>query len=201
MYLYALQRFDEAMVEARRAQQLDPASPEVNTWAAAAYLLAGGTEEGMASVQKVLDLDPSYADATLLVARTDVAHGKYSEAIAQLHQALALQRQKDPALLGALGHAYARGGQRREALQVVEELKRMEGRATPFAFIWVYAGLGDNDHAFAWLEQAYAERRDRMAWLNVDPLLDGLRFDPRFDDLVRRVGLPVKSRPPSQGSA
>jgi len=97
--------------------------------------------------------------------------------------------------LGALGHAYARAGRREDALKVVGELKRIEverGSIPTFSIIWAYAGLGDKEQAFAWLEKSYQERRDRMVWLNVDPLLDPLRSDPRFHDLVRRVGLPTK---------
>ena len=70
-------------------------------------------------------------------------------------------------MLGALAHAYARGGQHVEAVKLVDELKRVETTVTPFGLIWAYAGLGENDQAFIWLERAYAERRDRMVWLNV----------------------------------
>ena len=79
------------------------------------------------------------------------------------------------------------------------ELNRIEaekiGYVSPFGMIWAYAGLGDNDQAFAWLEKAYQERYDRMVWLNVDALLEPLRSDPRFKDLVRRVGLPTPGSP------
>ena len=190
MYLDAMQRFDEGIVQAKRAQQLDPASPLVNTWAAATYFYAGRTEEGMASVRRALELDSTDANASLVVARTYVTQGKYASDNEELRRAITLKR--DPLLLGALAHAYARGGQREEALKVVDELKRAGTNVTPFGLIWASAGLGDNDQAFVWLERAYIERRDRMAWLNVDPLLDPLRPDPRFDELVRRVGLPTK---------
>ena len=68
----------------------------------------------------------------------------------------------------------------------------------PFGLIWAYAGLGETDLAFAALERSYEERRDRMVWLTVDPLLDPLRSDPRFDDLMRRVGLPRRPARPSR---
>ena len=97
----------------------------------------------------------------------------------------------------AAGHA--RAGERAEALKLVSELKRLEERAGPedrniprFSFIFAYAGLGDKEQAFAWLERAYQERRDPMVTLNIEPLVDPLRSDPRFQDLVRRVGLPSK---------
>ena len=195
-YLYAMQRFDEAVAQAQRAQQLDPASPLINTWAGAAYFYAGRAEEAMASWQKALELDPSYSDASIVVARTYVTRGMHQQAIAELQKALTFTK-GEPLVLGALAHAYARAGRREEALKLVGELKRIQaergrGNMPTFPFIWAYAGLGDKDQAFAWLESSYQERRDRMVWLNVDPLLDPLRSDPRFHDLVHRMGLPTK---------
>ena len=194
IYLYAMQRFEEAVAQAQRAQQLDPVSPLINTWAGAAYFFAGRAEEAIVSWQKALELDPGYSDASIVLARTYVTKGMYQRAIAQLQKALILNA-RDPFIFGALAHAYARAGQRDEALKLVGELKRIQaerGNMPTFPFIWAYAGLGDNDQAFAWLETSYQERRDRMVWLNVDPLLDPLRSDPRFHDLVRRMGLPTK---------
>ena len=195
-YLYAMQRFDEAVAQAQRAQQLDPASPLINTWAGAAYFYAGRTEEAMASWQKALELDPSYSDASIVVARIYVTSGMHQQAIAELQKALTFTK-GEPLVMGALAHAYARAGRREEALKLVGELKQIQaergrGNMPTFPLIWAYAGLGDKDQAFAWLETSYQDRRDRMVWLNVDPLLDPLRSDPRFHDLVRRMGLPTK---------
>ena len=195
IYLYAMQRFEEAVAQAERAQRLDPVSPLVNTWAGAAYSFAGRPEEAMVSWQKALELDPSYSDASIVLARTYVTKGLYLQAIAELQKAL-IFNPREPFVVGALAHAYARAGQREEALKLLGELKRIEaerGSIPTFSFIWAYAGLNDKEHAFAWLEKSYQERRDRMVWLNVDPLLDPLRPDPRFHELVRRVGLLPKS--------
>src|SRR5262249_55618078 len=157
----------------------------------------GRSEEGMASLQKALEMDPRYSDANIVRARTYVANGMYQQAIAELQQALTSKKEREPLVLGALAHAYARAGQRGEALKLLDELKGIENEADeyvpPFGLIWAYAGLGKRDQAFAWLEKAYQMGADRMVWLNVDPLLDPLRSDPRFDDLVRRVGLPQKA--------
>ena len=195
MYLYAMQRLEEATAEAKRAQQLDPASARVNTWAAATYLFAGRSEEGMAALQKALELDPRYLDASIVLARTYLANGMYQRTIAELQRALTLNQEREPLLLGALAHVYARAGQRSEALKLLGELKRTEIEAKeyvpPFGIIWAYAGLRDNDQAFAWLERAYEMGADRLVWLNVDSFLDPLRSDPRFNELVRRVGLPT----------
>jgi hypothetical protein len=109
-----------------------------------------------------------------------------------------VKRDREPLLLGTLAHAYARAGGRGAALKLIDELGRIERDAADeyvpsFGVIWAYAGLADNDHAFARLQKAYEEGSDRMIWLNVDPLLDPLRSDPRFDDLVRRMGLPARA--------
>jgi len=197
-YLYATQRFEEAVTQAQVAQQMDPASLFVITRAGAAYFFAGRVDEAMATWQRALELDPTHPDVGLLPGRSYVKLGMNQDAIAVLEKAL-IFTERDPLVLGALAHAYARAGRRQEALKLVGELKRVderleaEGRSIPrFSFIWAYAGLGDKEQAFAWLEKAYQERRDRVFLLNVDPLLDPLRSDLRFQDLVRRVGLASK---------
>jgi TolB-like protein/Tfp pilus assembly protein PilF len=199
IYLYQMQRFDESVVQARRAQHLDPASSYVNAWAGAAYAFGGHADEAMESWRRALELDPASPDAFLLMGRTLVSQGRYQEAIARFREATAANSDPpQPQLMGALAHALARAGQREEALKLVGELEQMDKRSRrrgaimPFGLIWAYAGLGDKDQAFAWLEVAYQDRRSRMVGLNIDPLMDPLRSDPRFADLVRRVGLPMK---------
>lgn len=197
-YLYATQRFEEAVTQAQVAQQLDPASLFVITRAGAAYFFAGRVEEAMATWQTARELDPTHPDVGLLPGRSYVKLGMNQDAVAVLEKSL-IFTERDPLVMGALAHAYARAGRREEALKLVGELKRLderleaEGKSIPrFSFIWAYAGLGDKEQAFTWLEKAYHERRDRVFLLSVDPLLDPLRSDPRFQDLVHRVGLPSK---------
>jgi TolB-like protein/predicted Zn-dependent protease len=192
MFLYAVGRFEDAVAEARRAQRLDPASTEVNTWAGAAYLFGGQTQGGMASLQKALELDPRFTGANIVRARTYITNGMHRQAVAELEEAV--NKGREPTVLGALAHAYARAGQRNEALKLVAELERVDKDeerkyVSPFGLIWAHAGVGDKDRAFALLERAYEMGYDRMVWLNVDPLLDPLRSDPRFADLVGRMGL------------
>ena len=192
MFLYAMERFDEAVARAKRAQQLDPASALVNTWAGAAYFFAGLDDEAFATWRLALELDPKYGHASLALARSHAMRGRHEDAIARLDEALSYAP-KDAELLGARAHALARIGRRAEALKIVSELEARHASdeiMPPFGTIWAYAGLGDHDHAFARLEKAYEEGRDRMAWLKVDPLLAPLRSDPRFQDLVRRMNMP-----------
>ena len=197
-FLYCMRRFEEAVTHARLAQRLAPGSLFVNTWAGMTYFLAGHVDEAMASWRRALELDPGYADASLVLARSYLARGMYHDAVAVLQKALVFS-EREHLVLGALAQAHALAGQREEALKLVRELKRMnerletEGKSIPrFAFVSAYAGLGDNDQAFAWLEKAYQERRDQMAALDIEHLIDPLRSDPRFQDLLRRVALPAR---------
>jgi tetratricopeptide (TPR) repeat protein len=147
-YLVAMRRLEEAVPEGRRAQQLDPVSPEINTWAGAVHLDSGRTPEGMALLQKALELDPVYTDANIVRARTYITGGMHEQAVADLEQALTLRKVREPLVLGALAHAYAKAGQREEALKLVAELERIDKDAQreyvpPFGLIWAYAGLGE----------------------------------------------------------
>lgn len=204
LFLLAMQRFDEAAAQGRHAQRLEPASPFVNTWAGSAYWFAGRRDEARASWRKALELDPAFSNASLMVARAHVTQGDYAQAIAELLKGLSFG-ERQPFLLGALAHAHARAGQRAEALKVLGELRRVEaeepGYVAVFGSIWAYAGLGDNDQALARLEQAVRDRTDRAVYIGMDPLLDPLRSDPRFQALVHRVGVPVHASPPQHSPA
>ncbi len=192
LYLMTMQRFEEAVAQAKRAQQVDPVSPYINDRAGVIYFSADRVEEAMGIWRKVLELEPNYWGPRQSLAKAYVTKGMYQQAIAELEKALALG-EREPFVLGVLALAYARAGQREEALKIVSELKQVgakRGSIQTFPFVWAYVGLGDKEQAFAWLERSYRERRDRMVSLNVDPLLDPIRSDARFHDLVRRVGLP-----------
>jgi predicted nucleic acid-binding protein len=95
-------------------------------------------------------------------------------------------------IMPGLGHALAMVGQQDEARRVLDELMRMsrERFVSPYFIAEIYRGLGEIDRTFEWLEKAYEARSDWLVWLGVEPALDGLRSDPRFTDLMRRVGLP-----------
>jgi len=193
MHLYAWERFEEASFHAKRAQQLDPASAYVNTWAAAAHGYAARIDDAFASARRAAELDPTSWEASQVLARLYMIQEKYLPAITELERARTLNP-RDPELLGMLAYAHGRAGQREKAISLTEELQRLVAAGqTPFPMAWAYAGLGDKDQAFAWLERCFEQRRIRMQWLRVDPMLAPLRTDPRFDNLARRIGLPVKT--------
>jgi tetratricopeptide (TPR) repeat protein len=121
----------------------------------------------------------------LLVQKRD-----FDQAIVELQKAKSLEDK--PWIVGALGYAYAASGRRGEAQKIVEELKEQakQRHVTPYGIAMVYVGLGQKDEAFAWLEKAYAERSPGLVWFKTDPMLDTLRTDPRYRDLLRRIGFP-----------
>jgi len=114
----------------------------------------------------------------------------YAEAIADC-QEWAKIFHDDPIALASLGHVYASTGNRREAEKTVEKLQEISKQryVSPYWTGVVYAGLGDNDRAFQYLEKAFEDRYFLMIWINSDPRLDNLKSDPRFADLVKRIGL------------
>jgi len=103
----------------------------------------------------------------------------------------ARQLNDDPQVLALLGHAYAASGRRGEALRTLDQLKEISGHrhVSAYSLALVHAGLGERDQAFQWLEQGYQSRDWQMNYPKVDPLLDDLRSDPRFTDLLHRAGL------------
>jgi pentatricopeptide repeat protein len=119
-----------------------------------------------------------------------IANNQPAEAIPVLEKALFLSN-RSPAVMGVLIRAYAHAGRRSDAIRLLGELKRRKeaGYIPAAAFVNAYLGLGDNERAFYWLEQAYKEQSNILQFLKTHPYFDPIRSDPRFADLVHRVGL------------
>ena len=182
-------RFDEAIAEMKRALELDPLSLIVNADLGDTYFYSRRYDQAVEQLLKTIEMDESFYYAHYELGMAYEMKGSYNEAIAQYQRARALN--SDPRVLALLGHAYAASGRRDEALKVLDQLKEIAGQQyiPAYHFVILYAGLGDKDAAFEWLEKTYRDRTSRMTILQVDPYLDPLRPDPRFPDLVNRVGL------------
>jgi tetratricopeptide (TPR) repeat protein len=137
-----------------------------------------------------LELDAHFALSYGVLGEAYLSKGMFREALRALEQFSALSRGSATAR-AFLGYAQARLGERSAALEIIEELEAgsKQGYVPALLFALVYAGLDDEDQAFRWLERACEERFYRLAYLKVEPLWDRLRFDPRFADLLRRVGI------------
>ena len=188
-YLTAMARFDEALAEIGRAQQIDPTSLVINTIVAQTYLNARQYDEAIEQCHKTLELDPSFELAYIYLGNAYIEKGMYEEALAEYQKAKQLEG--TPAMLALTGITYARSGNREGARRALHELMAVSKQKydPSFNIARIYANLGDRDEAFKWLEKLFDERSGALIFLKVDPQLDKLRTDPRFTDLVRRVGL------------
>jgi len=188
LYLLDLGRIDEAMAEIKRAHELDPLSLVIGTTLTYAYFVEGDVNSSIAQGKRVIDLDPNFPRAHEYLGLAYLKQGRHSEAIAELEKAVELSG-REP--LRDLGYGYAISGGRAEALAVLRELegKYEKHEAIGQDLAAVYAGLGEKDQAFAWLEKDFQARSGLLARIRWIPPFESLRSDPRYADLVRRIGL------------
>lgn len=189
-YFKALRRHPEEIAEAKRGQELDPLSAFSNMELGEAFYEARRYDEAIEQIRRTLELDPHFFIAYHVRARAYEQKKMYAEAIADC-QEWARIFHDDPIALASLAHVYATMGKRREAEDILNKLVEISKQRyfSPYWIAVVYAGLGDNDKAFQYFEQAFEDRYFIMIWINSDPRLDNLRSDPRFAELVRRIGL------------
>ncbi len=189
-FLKALGRFDEALEEIGKAQQLDPLSLAINTGVGHVLYLSRRYDEAIEQYRKTLELDPNYLQARLWFGRPFLQKGMFQESIRELEAAVELSGGSTIAT-AMLGHARAAAGNKTEALKMLDELmKRSEKQYVPSYWIgMIYIGLGNMDQTFAWFNKAYEERSSWLVWMNVEPRFDALRRDPRFAALSKKMGL------------
>ena len=181
-------RYDEGIEQIRLAAELDPLSRIINENYGQTLGYAGRFEEGAEQLRKTLELDPSWALGHVRLGQNYELRGLFSEAIPHYEKAFELD---DTYGLGNLGHAYAKSGRVDEAHAVLERLEELAKSryVAPIEKAFVYAGLGDLDNCFEWLEMAYDERKSELLFLHVSPMGKDIELDPRFSDLMRRIGL------------
>jgi TolB-like protein/Tfp pilus assembly protein PilF len=190
MHLAQMGRSEESMAHAKRAVELDPLTPRHRGGIARAYYCARQFDQALRAEKEAMKFKSNLGNHHLFgwVYREK---GMYEEAIAEFREALK-QGPREPAALAHLGNAYARAGRVREARECLRQLKQRSDVETveTYAIAIIHAGLGEKDQAFEWLEKAYEEHDQGLSFLKVDPTLDPLRSDPRFQDLLRRMNFP-----------
>ncbi len=180
-------RLDEALIQLRCAQQLDPFSPIVGANVAWALYAARRFDEAIAECRKSIEMTPNFYRAHVYLGWAYEQIGAYDEAIDELRLAMVLHG-GGPECAG-IGHTYARVGRINEVNQVIAELNQRASRGyiSPYAFALIYAGLRDSENALEWLERAFEDRTHWLVFLQVEPRFDWLRDDPRFINLLHRV--------------
>jgi eukaryotic-like serine/threonine-protein kinase len=190
-FLPIMGRGDEAVAQAKRGLQIDPLSTGLNGNLGSVFVFTHQWDKAIEQLRTSIDLDPNYWFDHYFLGRAYVQKGRFPEAIAALQQAISLEGTTE--VWSSLGHAYAVSGKREEAQKIIDHLKELSVHqyVAPYNFAVIYAGLGNKDEAFVWLNQAYQDRSYLLTNLTVDERLDILHSDPRFDELRRRIGLPT----------
>jgi len=189
--LVAMKRADDAVAHSRRALEIEPLSLIIYTNLGGMLLAAGRCDEAIEVYRKGIELDPSFHLTRLFLAIAYEQKGMYAEALAECQEALRLSG-GSPLVWGWLGRAYAISGQREEAQKALRELEQQSQQryVAPFDLAVIYLGLGETEQAFEWLEKA---REDRSFWLiyfiRLAPVIENIRSDPRFPELLRRMNL------------
>src|SRR3989441_199432 len=190
-YLQAIGRNDEALAEAKKALELDPLSPGPTSLVGQRLEDAGQYDQAIEQYRKAIEMDPNRAAARAKLGLAYLRKGMYEEAIVELEKARALDNSPErPGRFANLAYAYAASGKRDEAQKMLDELKGLAKQRyiAPVNFAIIYAGLGDKDQAFEWLEKVYKDRSG-PPYLKIDFIFDSFRSDPRFADFARRKGL------------
>ena len=190
-YLGLMGRFDESFKEMQGAQERDPLSAANNSGIGIVFHWSRQPERAIEQFRKVLELNPNYLIARSFLAEAYEQKGDFVSAIATIEKIQ--QSETDPLTLSTVGYVYAKSGDRHKALEILNEfVKRSNQEYVPaFSFAQIYAGLGDNEQALAWLDKACNERAVWIPFLKVDLKFDPLRSNPRFQELLKKVGFPA----------
>jgi serine/threonine protein kinase/Flp pilus assembly protein TadD len=187
-YFKATSQSDASIRACQRAQELEPLSLFITLSLAWAYYFARQYDRAMEQGSKALDMDPNFGFAYWHRGMAYIQQQRFGDAVTALRKAISLFGPAT-AFISYLGYANARLGKTREARQMIAQLERVSKRlyVSPYFIAIIHLGLGDLDQTFEWLEKAYEERSGFMAFINVEPMLDALRGDPRFKSLLEKI--------------
>jgi eukaryotic-like serine/threonine-protein kinase len=189
--LISVGRTEEGIKESKRAVELDPLSTEVGMTDGASSYYAHQYDPAIEQLRKTLEMDPNSWFAHMFLGLSYEANGDLPHAIAECQKAMETE-ETPPWPSAELAHAYAMSGRKREAEEILKQLKERSRQTyvPAYNFAEIYIGLGDKEQAMTFLEKAYADRSMLLTFLKVDPEFDGLRSERRFKDLLRRIVLP-----------
>ncbi len=186
-YLLLNRRNDEALKEIEVAQQLDPLSLIINANRGYTLYVSRRYPEAMQAIRKTLELDPNFAIAYEYLAYIQIQEKKYSEAVESMRKALEASPE-NLTFRADLASTLALNGQTEEAKVILNDLLSRQDYVPPVDIAAIYISLGDKENALRWLEKGFQIRSDAVTYINNEPRFDPLRNDPRFQDLVRRIG-------------
>lgn len=194
-YLMTMGRHEEAMARMKKGQELDPLSLIISVAIGWAFYMARRYDEAIDQLRRTVELDPNYPVTHWILGLLLRKMGRYDLSIAEAELGLKLSG-GSPLMRGALAQTLATAGKRKEATQILNDLTGLAKLkyVAPYFFAGILIGLGENDRAIEYLEKAYEERSHWLIYLHIDPSMDALRSNPRFQDLLHRMGLPLGAR-------
>ena len=191
-YLMTMGKHAEAMARMKKGQELDPLSLIINVAVGWALYNARRYDEGIEQLRRTIELNPNYPVTYWILGLLLRKTGRFDLAMTEGENGVKFSG-GSPLMRAALAHTFAAAGRTTEALQTLNELAELATHryVAPYFFAGIHVGLGENDRAIACLEKSYEEHSHWLIYLHIDPSMDGLRDDLRFQDLLRRVGLPA----------
>ena len=193
-YLMTMGRHEEAIGRMKSSQELDPLSLIISVAIGWAHYMAGKYDEAMEQLRRTVEMEPNYPVTYWILGLVLRKLGRYEEATAEGEKGVKLSG-GSPLMNAALAQTLGSAGRKKEAMQILEELTNLgtQRYVAPYFFAGIHIGLGDYERAMEYLEKSYEEHSHWLIYLHIDPSMDGLRGDSRFQDLLRRVGLPLEN--------
>jgi serine/threonine protein kinase len=193
-YMTTMGRHPEAIAQMKNSQELDPLSLIINVAIGWAYYMERRYDEALEQLLRTVELDPNFPVTNWALGLLYRAMGRCELAITEGEKGVNLSG-GSPLMRAALAHSYGKAGRTKEALQILDDLTKLAKQkyVAPHFFAGIHIGLGENDRAVGYLEKSYEEHSHWLIYLHVDPSMDDLRDDPRFQNLLNRVGLPAHS--------
>jgi adenylate cyclase len=191
-YMTTMGRHEEAIARMKKGQELDPLSLIINVAVGRAFYLARRYDEAIEQLRRTIELDPNYPVTYWILGLVLRETGCYEQGIIEGEKGVTLSG-GSPLMRAALAHTLGTAGRTKEAFQMLEDLTNptKQKYVAPYFLAGIHIGLGENDRAMEYLEKSYEEHSHWLIYLHIDPSMDGLRDDPRFLDLLRRVDLPA----------
>jgi len=197
-YLMTMGRHEEAIARMKSSQELDPLSLIISVAIGWAFYMGRAYDDAIEQFRRTVELDPNYPMTFWILGMLLRKMGRYELAIAEGEKAVKLSGGSS-SMSAALAQTYAAAGERKKAIQILDELTELAKQkyVAPYFFAGIHIGLGEDDRAMECLEKSYEEHSNWLLYLHIDPSMDGLRSHARFQDLLRRVGLPTRPAIPT----
>ena len=197
-YLMTMGRHEETIARLKNSQELDPLSLIISVAIGWAFYMNRRYDDAIDQLRRTVELEPNFPVTHWVLGLLLRSMGRYELAITEGEKGVKLSG-SSPLMSAALAQTFATAGKKKKAVQILDDLTKLTKQkyVAPYFFAGIHIGLGENDRAIEYLEKSYEEHSHWLIYLHIDPSMDGLRSNPRFQDLLRRVGLPLRHAIPT----